>query len=91
MHPSCHMQHACIEGPQRDRSVEKVVNKTVCRVFSAPNHFTGKLSQRLVTHLRFKSVYHKLMQNGRFGSPTFKVQVGQHYDNNWDDEQTEIE
>ncbi len=67
------------------------MNKTVCRVFSSPNHFTGKSSQRLVTHLQFKSVYHKLMQNERSGSPTFKVQVGQHYDNNRDDEQTEIE
>ena len=71
--------------------MEKVVNKTVCRVFSSPNHFTGKSSQRLVTHLRFKSVYHKLVQNGRSGSLTFKVQVDQHYDSNRDNEQTEIE
>jgi len=80
------MQHACLEGLQRDRSVEKVVNKTVCRVFSSPNHFTGKFSQRLITHLRFKSVYHKLMQNGSFGLSTLKVQVDHHYDNNRDDE-----
>ena len=85
------MQYVCLEGPQRDRSVEKVVKQTVCRVFSSPNHFTVKSSQRLVTHLRFKSVYHKLMLNGRSGSPTFNVQVGQHYGNNRDGEQTEIE
>ncbi len=71
--------------------MEKEVNKTVCKVFSSPNHFTGKSSQRLITHLRFKSVYHKLMRNGRSESPTFNVQVGQHYDNNRDEEQTEIE
>ncbi len=71
--------------------MEKEVNKTVCKVFSSPNHFTGKNSQRLITPLRFKSVYHKLMRNRRPESPTFNVQVGQHYDNNWDDEQTEIE
>lgn len=67
------------------------MNKTVCRVFSSPNHFTGKSSQRLVTHLRFKSVYHKLMQNERSRSPALKVQVGQYYDNDRDGEQTEIE
>jgi len=71
--------------------MEKVVNKTVCRVFSSPNHITGKSSQRLVTHLQFKSVYHELMRNTPSGSPTLKVQVDHHYDNNQDDEQTEIE
>jgi hypothetical protein len=85
------MQHACLEGLQRDRSVEKVVNKTVCRVFSSPNHFTGNLYQRLITHLRFKSVYHKLMRNGSSGLSALKVQVDHHYDNNRDDEQTKIE
>ncbi len=71
--------------------MEKVVNKTACRVFSSPNHFTGKSSQRLITHLRFKSVYHKLMRNRRSGLPTFNVQVDQHYGNNRDEEQKEIE
>ena len=85
------MQHACLERPQRDRSVEKAVNRMVCRVFSSPNHFTGNLSQRLITHLRFKSVYHKPMQNGSSGLPTLKVQVDHRYDNNRDDEQTKIE
>ena len=85
------MQYVCLEGPQRDRSVEKVVKQTVCRVFSSPNHFTVKSSQRLITHLRFKSVYHKLMQNGSSGLPTLKVQVDHRYDNNRDDEQTKIE
>ena len=85
------MQYVCLEGPQRDRSVEKVVKQTVCRVFSSPNHFTVKSSQRLVTHLRFKSVYHKLMLNGRSGSSALKVQVDHHYDNARDGAQTEIE
>ena len=85
------MQHACLERPQRDRSVEKAVNRMVCRVFSSPNHFTGNLSQRLITHLRFKSVYHKLMQNGGSESFALKIQVNHHYDNDRDGEQTEIE
>ena len=67
------------------------MNKMVCKVFSSPIHFTGKRSQRLVTHLRFKSVYHRLMRNEHSGSPTLKVQVGQHYDNNRNNQQTEIE
>ena len=67
------------------------MKQTVCRVFSSPNHFTVKSSQRLITHLQFKSVYHKLMQNGRSESSTLKVQVNHHYGNNRDDEQTEIE